>query len=74
MKMQAVDEVLPLPRAATAAPSDAYSPEDPPEALTLRHPLGVEVLGLQETPRTAKDRIIDVRENCIVDSWNRVWS
>lgn len=65
--MQAVDEVLPLPRAATAAPSDAYSPEDVPDLLTLRHPLGVEVLGLQETPTTAKERIIDLTENCIMN-------
>jgi hypothetical protein len=57
MKMHAVEEELPVPKALTAAPSELYSPEDAPETLTAKHPLGADVLELQETPRAAKERM-----------------
>lgn len=59
MKMQAVEEELPVPKPPIAALSELYWLEVAPETLTVRHPLGVDVLELQETPRTAIERARD---------------
>lgn len=40
--MQADSEELPVPREATAELRELYSPELAPDALTVRHPLGVD--------------------------------
>lgn len=54
--MQAVEDKLPVPSEVIASLNELYSVEDAPVALTVRHPLGVEVLKLQKTPETARAR------------------
>lgn len=68
--MHAVEDELPVPRAVMAALSELYSPDEAPEAFTVRHPLGVEVREVQDTPAIVNANTKDETANFMLPQMN----